>query len=62
MKTTIAIIAAFTLSGCVQLGDLLKLAPTPAQICAMSPATQTALAQTMGVTLETLTAACEIAG
>lgn len=62
MKTTLALFAALALSGCVGLPDLLKLAPTPAEICAMSPATQTALAQTMGVTLESMTSACEIAG
>jgi len=61
MKPTLAIIAALSLSGCVQLGDLLKLAPTPAEICAMSPATQSALADTMGTTVAALTAACEIA-
>lgn len=61
---TVLILAVLALAGCAQLPGILgalpvKL-PTPAQICAMSPATQAALAAALETDLASLTAACEI--
>ena len=58
----IAIIAALALAGCDQLPGLLGAVdiPTPAEICAMSPATQAAIADAMKTDVASLTAACEI--
>ena len=64
MTRAALIIAALALSGCAQLPGILGVLPvklpTPAQICAMSPATQAALAAALETDLASLTAACEI--
>ena len=60
MKTTLILFAALGLSACDNLPGILGILPTPAQICAMSPATQASLAATLNTTVEDITAACEI--
>lgn len=55
----LAILAPLALAGCQLTAFPVKL-PTPAEICAMSPATQEALAAALKTDLASLTAACEI--
>ena len=50
----IALTSALVLTGCVMA------LPTPADICALSAATQAAIAAQAQTTVENLTAACEI--
>lgn len=58
------VIATLALAGCDKLpiAAVIGLAPSPAAVCAMSPATQAVLATNMQTDIATLTAACEIAG
>lgn len=57
-------LATLALAGCAKLSidQLIGMVPTPAEICAMSPETQAALAATMRTDVASLTAACEIVG
>jgi hypothetical protein len=56
------LLAPLALAACAEfpMGAALGLLPTPAQICAMTPATQAALAAQLRTDLASLTAACEI--
>ena len=60
----ILILAALSMTACDQLpgilGQLPVKLPTPAQICALSPETQAALADAMHTDAASLAAACEI--
>ncbi len=58
----LALLAPLALAGCAQLplDMVLGLAPTPAEICALSPASQAALAAQLQTEVANLTAACEI--
>lgn len=55
----LAIIAPLVLAGCQLTAFPVKL-PSPAELCALSPATLARLAQAMNTDAAALTAACEI--
>ena len=57
----ILILAALSLAACDKLPGILGNLPTAAEICALSPETQAALADAMHTDAASLTAACEIA-
>jgi hypothetical protein len=58
----IAILALLALAACDQFPGIVGRLPipTPAQICALSPATQAAIAAQLQTDLASMTAACEI--
>ncbi len=58
MTRALLIIAAVTLAGCVKPADLLQLAPTPAQLCAMPIKAQAALAESLGSDVASMALAC----